>query len=331
MKQKRVILNKNRDVTLTPYLVTTDKKITFLIAPGGAYVTCDESESAPVAELFNHLGYNAFILRYSVGRNYQWPYPLEDFDQAMEYLISHSEELHVDTEHIAAVGFSAGGHVVAVAASLAKHKPFAAIICYGLTARETLQFCAPDAPDASEVVNADTRPCFLASSRNDWIVPIFNTTRLIEAFERHYIDYEAHIYGYALHGFSVGEKAGAKGPLFCSRVGNWVKDGLEWLDELASGRYISIRQCAQYNDTHARYFSTMNSCRLISENEEVMQLLRRKFPAEYLIYTEARKQIGAFLDTVSLRNVLQFAKVSDHTIQKIDEALSAFPIGKGTR
>lgn len=331
MRTKTIVLNKERDVTLSSYIVTKEKKATFLIAPGGAYANCDESEGKPVAKAFNDLGYNAFILRYSVGKHYKWPYPLEDFDRAMEYLADHADEYHVDTDCIVATGFSAGGHLVAVAASMAEHKPFAAILCYGLSSSETLEFCAPDAPDASDVVNKDTRPCFLASSRNDWIVPIRNTTKLMDAFERNYVDYEAHIYGYALHGFSVGEGSGAVGPLFCSRVGNWVKDSIQWIDELSSGRYMSVRECASYNDIHANYLSTMNSCKLIFENEAAHRAIKSRFPIQYLIYSEATKKIGAFMDTVSLRNLFQLLKVSEKTIEKIDEALSAFPIGRDAK
>lgn len=326
MKHKTVTLCKERDVTLSPYIVTKEKKAAFLLCPGGAYNNCEESESKPVAQVLNKLGYNAFVLRYSVGKHYKWPYPLEDFDRAMEYIAEHAEEYHVDAQTIVAAGFSAGGHVVAVAASQAQRKPFAAILCYGLTAGETLAFCAPDAPDASEAVNADTCPVFFASSRNDWIVPVHNTTRLMEALERHYIDYEAHIYGYALHGFSIGAEVGAKGPLFCSRVGNWVEDSLQWVDELMSGRYMSIRECAQYNDANAAVLSTMNSCALIFENDAARKVLKSRFPAQYVIYTAAQKKIGDFMDTVSLRNLFQLLKVSEKTIAKIDQAFSVFLI-----
>ncbi len=182
-----IVLNAARGVELIPYLVTEKKRLSFLIAPGGGYTNCDPKESAPVAKAFNRRGYNCYILKYSVGEHRQWPHPLEDFDAAMDYLTSHSEELFVDSEHIVGIGFSAGGHVIAAAASCAKQKPFAAVLCYALIDRETLSYCNPGAPDAAELVNDDTCPCFLASSRNDGIVPISNTTKLIEAFQQHFV------------------------------------------------------------------------------------------------------------------------------------------------
>ena len=325
MKQKTVKLHPQRDVTLSIW--PSDKgagKPCFLICPGGAYRNCDESEGAPIAKAYNKRGYTAFILRYSVGKDSGWPNPLEDFEAAMEYLTAHQGELHICADRVIAVGLSAGGHLVTAAASSAKKRPYAVISCYGLAIRKTLAYCLPDAPDTSELVNETTCPVFLASSRNDWIVPIENTTKLIEAFERHFVDYEAHIYGYGLHGFRLGAETGAKGPLFCARVGNWMDDSLGWVEELTSGRYVSIRDCAEYQDAHAAVLSTRNSCRRIFSNPRTGELLQKKFPIQYLLYQAAKKQVGFFMDTVSLRNLFQLAKVSEKAISKIDEALGAF-------
>lgn len=174
MKEKTVILNKERNVVLTCFLVGQNKPAV-LICPGGGYNECSVSEGKPVAEKFNSLGFNAFVLCYSVGKNYKWPYPLEDFENAMAYIKANGKQFSVDTEHIVAAGFSAGGHLVSYAASKAENKPYAAIILYGAAKAQTINYTAPDAPDAVEAVNLYTCPCFLAASRNDWIVPVNNT------------------------------------------------------------------------------------------------------------------------------------------------------------
>lgn len=326
MKNITIMLNEERDVTITPYIATLEKKLTFLICPGGGYNSCEEAEGAPVAELYNELGYNAFVFRYSVGKHRNWPHPLEDYEQAAKWLCDHREEYAVDPKRIVVVGFSAGGHVAATAASLAEHKPFAAILCYALIDRDTLSYCNPAAPDAAEAVNDETCPCFLASSRNDWIVPITNTTKLLDAFQKHHIDYEAHIYGYALHGFSIGERVHGQNPIFCSRVGNWVEDSLAWLKELDEGRYISIRRNAGYQDLHAETLSVDTSCRLLESRPEARRMLRNRFPLQYLVYVLARKRIGAFMDTVSLFDLYSLMRVKEKTIQRIDAQLRCFPI-----
>ncbi len=321
MNQEKVILQKDRAVELIPHVVTGERKLSFLVVPGGAYRTCDPKESEPVVKTLNQLGYNAFVLRYSVGKHYQWPCPLEDFDSAMDYLIRHADQYAVDPDKIVAMGFSAGGHVVSCAASVAKHKPFAAVLGYALTSKETLAFCAPDAPDACDLVNDDTCPCFVITGRNDWIVPVCNTTQLLEKFQEHFIDYEAHVYGYAQHGFSVGEAAGAVGREFCPRINNWVSDCMQWLEELENGTYVSIRESAQYMDLHAETFSTKNSCKVLFENAEVTSTIRRHFPIPYGLYLVAKQKVGGFMETVSLRDLYALIHLKEETVKKMDQAL----------
>lgn len=322
MKEKTVILNKERNVMLTCFLVGQNKPAV-LICPGGGYNECSVSEGKPVAEKFNSLGFNAFVLCYSVGKNYKWPYPLEDFENAMAYIKANGKQFSVDTEHIVAAGFSAGGHLVSYAASKAENKPYAAIILYGAAKAQTINYTAPDAPDAVEAVNLYTCPCFLAASRNDWIVPVNNTLEYIEALNKNYIDYELHIYGYSMHGFSIGKEVGATPPLFCSRVGDWVEESVSWIDDLISGRYISIRESSEYNDKYSKTLSSKNSCKIIFENPQAKKLFKKKFLPQYLLYEATKKKVGSFVDGVSLKNVLSFLKVKDETFKKIDEALKS--------
>ena len=320
MKEKTIILNKERNVVLTCFPVGQNKPAV-LICPGGGYNECSVSEGKPVAEKFNSLGFNAFVLCYSVGKNYKWPYPLEDFENAMAYIKANGKQFSVDTEHIVAAGFSAGGHLVSYAASKAENKPYAAIILYGAAKAQTINYTAPDAPDAVEAVNLYTCPCFLAASRNDWIVPVNNTLEYVEALNKNYIDYELHIYGYSMHGFSIGEEVGAKPPLFCSRVGDWVEESVSWINDLISGRYISIRENSEYNDKYSKTLSSKNSCKIIFENPQAKKLFKKKFLPQYLLYEATKKKVGSFVDGVSLKNVLSFLKVKDETFKKIDEAL----------
>ena len=322
MREEMVFLNKERKVMLTSFIIGDNKPV-ILICPGGGYTECSVNEGKPVAEKFNSLGFNAFVLCYSVGKNYKWPYPLEDFENAMEYIKKNGSALNIDTKHIIAAGFSAGGHLVSLAASVAKNKPYAAIILYGATKAETINYTAAQAEDAVNAVNMNTCPCFLAASRNDWIVPVNNTLDFIEALNKNYIDYELHIYGYSMHGFSIGKEVGATPPLFCSRVGDWVEESVSWIDDLISGRYISIRECAEYNDKYSEKLSSQNSCKVIFDNVDAQKIMRRKFLPQYLIYEAAKKKIGPFVDGVSLKSVLSFLKIKDETISKIDSSLGA--------
>lgn len=327
MGSDTITLNKERKVTLTPFIIGANKP-TVLICPGGGYTECSVNEGAPVANEFNTFGFNAFVLCYSVGNNYKWPYPLDDFEAAMEYIKKHERELSIDTQHIIAVGFSAGGHLVSLAASVAKNRPYAAIILYGATKASTISYTAVGAPDSVDAVNMSTCPCFLATSRNDWIVPLNNTLDFIDKLNDNFIDYELHVYGYSMHGFSIGKKVGAEPPLFCSRVGDWVAESVSWIDDLISERYISIRESADYADKYERTLSTRNSCGRIFGNDEAKKLIKRKFFAQYLIYEATRKKVGSFIDNVALKSTLSFLKVKDDIIRKMDDALSALTTDK---
>ena len=323
-KYKRVYLNKERNVFLSPYIVTKKETPCILLMPGGAYGNCEESESRPAAEFFNNLGYNCFVLCYSVGKHYKWPYPLEDYEQAVTFLKNNKEYYHIDTEHLAVIGFSAGGHLSSAAATLSKQKPFAAAICYGVTDYDTLKFCAPDAPETWKAVDADTCPCFLAYSRNDWIVPSHNAHKFMDALEENFIDYEAHIYGYSMHGFGVGQEAGT--PRFCACCGDWANEFVHWFSDLISGTYTRIRENCDYVDTHSEVMSSGNSCAVIYSNKEAERIIRKHFTIWYIAYRFVKKSKPDYIATASMRNIMQLLKCNPDTIKKMDEELSVFSV-----
>ena len=54
-----------------------------LVLPGGGYVMCSDLEADPVALAYARAGYQAFVLRYTVGPDCVWPEPLADYEQAI--------------------------------------------------------------------------------------------------------------------------------------------------------------------------------------------------------------------------------------------------------
>ena len=86
-----------------------------IVAPGGAYLRCSPSEGEPVALKFYEMGYQAFVCSYTV--NFVGVEPigkqaLNDLARAVRMVRKSAAEYHVDSERIAACGFSAGGHCV---------------------------------------------------------------------------------------------------------------------------------------------------------------------------------------------------------------------------
>lgn len=178
MRLETIILNENRNVTLTAYIQEADGEFLFpkrpaiLVLPGGGYAMCSDREADPVAMAYLKAGYQAFILRYSTGKYKTWPNPLEDYEQAMALIEERAEEWHLDSSRIAAVGFSAGGHLCACAATIAKHKPAAAILVYPAILKDICDMCQPGMPSRMSTLLEKPAPASLspAGTTGQWIL-----------------------------------------------------------------------------------------------------------------------------------------------------------------
>ena len=237
MKPEFLTLNEERHVSLTAYIQPVggefplSQRPAVLIIPGGGYHFCSEREADPVAFPYLKAGYQAFILRYSLNEQAQWPNPLDDYEQAMSLIRRNAETWHVAKDRIAVIGFSAGGHLAACAATMSVNRPNAAILGYpvidGLCARDYL----PSAPDVPSAVDEKTCPCFVFATRTDNLVPAENALHLINALWAHEIAFESHIYSNGPHGLSTGEPALCE-RAHCSRYANWVSDSIAWLSDV---------------------------------------------------------------------------------------------------
>lgn len=249
MRTLEVTINSREDVSLTVYLQDVEKEFrnitkrpAVLIIPGGGYQFCSDREADPVAFAYLKAGYDAFVLRYSVGNQHKWPEPLEDYEDAMEYIENHAEEWNVLADKIAVVGFSAGGHLAGAAATIAKHKPAAAVLGYAVL-NEVVDEIAQDAPRISEMVDYNTAPCFLFASRSDNVVPIKNTLDMLNALDKAGITFENHIYAFGPHGFSVGDTAiQTRESAFCERIPNWVQDSIGFLKDVMGDFYVGTAE-----------------------------------------------------------------------------------------
>lgn len=238
MKMEVINLNKERNVTLTAYIQQVEgefkqvqKRPGIIVFPGGGYTMCSDREADPVAFAYLKAGYQAFILRYSVAEHRTWPNPLNDYEEAIELIKSKSDEWGVYSDKIAVVGFSAGGHLAAAAATSAKNRPQAAIIGYGAVGRKLTTTMLSDAVVPIEAVDNKTCPCFLFTSRTDFVVPVLNTVEFQKSLIENDISFESHIYAYGMHGYSTDESFLFAGNS-CSRSKNWVGDSIEWLKDV---------------------------------------------------------------------------------------------------
>lgn len=256
MRQEQFTLNAKRNVTLTSYFLDVGgefsyvpKRPAILILPGGGYQFCSDREAEPVALAYLEAGYHAFVLRYSVREDAVWPNPLDDYEQAMMLIRSHAEAWHIYEDKIAVIGFSAGGHLAACAATMSNVRPNAAILGYAVAGAD-VKGCNPSAPDAIAAVDRHTCPCFVFATRDDRVVPVSNSIRLTEALAKNGISFESHIYAYGPHGFSICNSAVQEpNTPVCSRVSNWVADSIAWLQDVLGDfcqEGLSAPRCAAH-------------------------------------------------------------------------------------
>jgi acetyl esterase/lipase len=114
-----------------------------IVFPGGAYLhLAGDLEGREVADWFTARGFHAFILSYRLGSNgYLLPVPLIDARRAIQTVRARATDYHISPNRIVVIGFSAGGHLAALAGT---------------------QF-VPGTPDAEDPIDR-------ASSRPDYLV-----------------------------------------------------------------------------------------------------------------------------------------------------------------
>lgn len=208
------------------------KRPCMLICPGGGYGMCSERESEVVAVHFLPEGFNVFVLTYSVAPN-RFPSQLCEVAAAMELIYKNAEEWNCDTEKIAIMGFSAGGHLAAhystafdcdeVRALFPESKAVnASVLCYPVISANArsahmgsflnLLGHNPENQDeenrfsCQKLVNEKTPPAFLWHTAEDKTVPVKNSLLYAEALSERGIPFELHIFPFGGHGLSTCDR-----------------------------------------------------------------------------------------------------------------------------
>ncbi len=215
-----------------------------LVIPGGGYAFVSPREADPVAFRYFAEGYDAFVLYYSVGDDIPLSRPEEEVAEA----ICEIRRLEGDDAKVAAVGFSAGGHL---AASAAAHWA-----TYGKTSRiDALVLAYPvitlDPPYAHkgsadaiteggkdglcgyysivEQVSSSFPPTFIWSTTTDATVPVENSLMFFDALRHKDVPVELHVYPHGRHGLSLAtEETG----MVDERAAAWFAESLKFLCEI---------------------------------------------------------------------------------------------------
>ena len=217
--------------SLTPFLLDGQLRGAVIVCPGGAYAFKSYAESEPVARRINAMGYHAFVLDYRVAP-YHAPAQLADVQRAVRLVRYHAADWAVDPDHIAILGFSAGGHLAAMAANLfdlgdagaedpvdrLSSRPNAAILCYpvitmadGVTHEGSrVNLLGEGWTEAMQQqyamenrVTPQTPPTFMWHTMEDHAVPVENTFRMLAACRKAGITAEAHFFPHGEHGLDL--------------------------------------------------------------------------------------------------------------------------------
>lgn len=348
MKKEYIVLNEERNVTLTAYLEevggefrTIEKRPAILVLPGGGYQMCSDREADPVAFPYLKAGYQVFILRYSVQKNAVWPTPLNDYDEAMDLIKSKADEWHLFADKIAVIGFSAGGHLAGAAATMAKNRPAAAILGYAVLNRD-VKGCSPTAPSLIEEVDDQTCPCFLFASRTDNVVPIANSLAFMQALDEHDISFESHIYAYGPHGFSTCDSSVQdRNTVMCARIPQWVEDSLGWLKDVLGdfgAQGMTEPVCGRFVSGDKEAFLSVD-CTIghLMENAKAQKLLGHIMgggmaggaagddSSQAMAQGMDPERIQIMVRKMKLRDALAFGNLSAQIVEQLDEQLHQIP------
>lgn len=287
MMHKTICLYEGRkDVTLTSYAIEHSmefladvKRPAIVICPGGAYVTCSGGEGEPVAMTFNAMGYHAFVLRYStymqgkpgipmpednlpVKEHCIFPRPMLDIRRAIQIIVEHADEWHVDASQIVLCGFSAGAHNCGIYSACWNEyempKPAAAILGYpvgdyrlqkwdGMDAMAVrmmkmgnIAIAGKDELDEtdysrlciSEHVDEATPPMFIWTTSEDEQVPAVQSIRIANSLARNHVPFELHVFERGPHGLSTANECSAvMDGQVRTDIEGWVKLAHVWLQK----------------------------------------------------------------------------------------------------
>lgn len=226
-----------------------------LVMPGGAYwFVSVVNEGAELAPRLTARGYTVFVLTYRLpgeGWAARSDVPLQDAQRAMRVVRMRAQTYGIDPKRIAALGFSAGGHLAATLATRHGERTYAAIdssdqfdalpwatgLIYPVismhdpwTHELSRRLLLGDQPSREQIdhysaelhANSATSPLFLCHAIDDTAVPVENSVRMMNAMREAHRPVEAHLLQEGGHAFGVG-RAGTPSA-------QWIDLFCAWLD-----------------------------------------------------------------------------------------------------
>lgn len=227
-----------------------------LVMPGGGYrwVVIDK-EGYEIARWLAARGWTVFVLFYRLPGEGWAAGPdvaLGDAQRAMRLIRVRASDYGIYPERVAAMGFSAGGHVCGDLAT--RHgattyapvdtadrlsaRPDVAAPIYAVQSM-SLSLAHPGSRDlllgknptpALEAahspalnVSAQTPPCFLVHAEDDPTVPVENSIAMRAALKAKGVAVETHLFQHGGHGFGLRRAAGKPAEIWPDLFANWAR------------------------------------------------------------------------------------------------------------
>lgn len=219
--------------SVIPYLPEPGKAngVAIVIAPGGGHSKlCMDHEGHNLARWLAERGVAAIVLKYRLCREKDSTYSLEehavaDMQRAIRLVRSRAREWHINPAKVGALGFSAGGELVFLAAQDAgAGNPAATDEIDRQSGRPDFQCLIYPGKSNRIAVAKDTPQAFIVCGYGDRQDISFGMAEAYLKFKQAGVPAELHIYSAAGHGFGVRE--GNKGA-----AARWPERLMEWLTD----------------------------------------------------------------------------------------------------
>ncbi len=239
--------------TITPYLPEKPNGTAVIVFPGGGYSgTAGDHEGRQVAEALNACGITAFVVKYRIPDDRycvdKSMAPLQDAQQAIRTVRKNAAKWKVSPDKIGIIGFSAGGHLAATAATHFNFKAdaeekdttsvrpdFAALIYPVISFSDPIGHAGSRAallgehPDEEQIlffsnelhVTKQSPPAFLVHAGDDGGVQVENSLAYYQACLRNGVPAEMHLYARGGHGFGLHNPTTED--KWLERMVNWLK------------------------------------------------------------------------------------------------------------
>lgn len=218
--------------SVTAFFPEKPNGMAVLICPGGGHENLVfNSEGKDAATYLNSIGITAFVLKYRLARTKDSPYKLEthvkqDAERAMRVIRSRAADFKIDANRIGAMGFSAGGEVVALIAYNANN----------ILKNTTDEIDKTDAQPNFQIliypgplfipkeIKPDAPPAFLLAANDDSCcsAPIIE---LLNGYRKANVPVEMHLYSKGGHAFNMGKRAKTNSlKTWPQRLTDWFED-----------------------------------------------------------------------------------------------------------